>query len=149
MTKKEFLKIWNRMKVAKIEEMPKARFERLNKAIMGMKLAKIDVLTYNGRPEKVEYKTRELVARCPMTGLPDFYKLRITYIPKKRIPELKSFKNYLFEYFDLPITHEQLASKIYEDFTKTIKPKSCYLCLRAARRGGIDTRVEIGDTSLR
>jgi len=32
---------------------------------------------YEGEPEEIIHETGELIAVCPMTGLPDFYSLRI------------------------------------------------------------------------
>ena len=36
---------------------------------------------YEGEPEEIIHETEELIAVCPMTGLPDFYSLQISYIP--------------------------------------------------------------------
>ena len=97
---------------------------------------------YEGEPEEIIHETEELIAVCPMTGLPDFYALRIAYIPKSHIIELKSLKFYFFAYKDMPIFHEHLASKILEDFVNAVKPKSTQVLLDAAARGGIGTQVE-------
>lgn len=96
---------------------------------------------YEGEPEEIVHETEELIAVCPMTGLPDFYSLRIGYIPKEHIVELKSLKFYFFAYKDMPIFHEHLCSKILEDFVNAVKPKSTKVFLDAAARGGIGTKV--------
>ena len=96
---------------------------------------------YEGEPEEIIHETEELIAVCPMTGLPDFYSLRISYIPNAHIVELKSLKFYFFAYKDMPIFHEHLASKILEDFVNAVKPKSIQVLLDAAARGGIGTKV--------
>ena len=96
---------------------------------------------YEGEPEQIMHETEELIAVCPMTGLPDFYALNIAYTPKAHIVELKSLKFYFFAYKDMPIFHEHLASKILEDFVDAIKPKSAEIFLNAAARGGIGTKV--------
>ncbi|MCK5345462.1 MAG: preQ(1) synthase, partial [Candidatus Heimdallarchaeota archaeon] len=93
-------------------------------------------------PEEVMHETDELIAVCPMTGLPDFYSLRISYIPRSFVIELKSLKFYFFAYKDMPIFHEHLASKILEDFVNAVQPKSAQVLLDAAARGGIGTQVE-------
>ena len=97
---------------------------------------------YEGEPEEILHETEELIAVCPMTGLPDFYSLHISYIPNAHIVELKSLKFYFFAYKDMPIFHEHLASKILEDFVNAVKPKSAQVLLDAAARGGIGTQVE-------
>ena len=96
---------------------------------------------YEGEPEEIMHETEELIAVCPMTGLPDFYSLRISYIPNAHIVELKSLKFYFFAYKDMPIFHEHLASKILEDFVNAVEPKSAQVLLDAAARGGIGTQV--------
>jgi len=96
---------------------------------------------YEGEPEEVVYKTAELFGICPMTGLPDLYDLKLTYIPKAHIPELKSFKFYLLEFRNIPIFHENLAARILKDFVESVKPESAKIHLDVAVRGGIGTEV--------
>lgn len=97
---------------------------------------------YEEEHEEIVHETEELIAVCPMTGLPDFYSLRVSYIPNAHIVELKSLKFYFFAYKDMPIFHEHLASKILEDFVNAVQPKSAKIFLDAAPRGGIGTQVE-------
>ncbi|GAI46949.1 unnamed protein product, partial [marine sediment metagenome] len=66
---------------------------------------------------------------------------RIIYIPNKKIPELKSLRFYFLAYKDIPILHEHLANKIFEDFEKTVKPKKLRFELDVAVRGGIHTKI--------
>lgn len=106
---------------------------------------KIRPIPYVGKiDEIVEYNTEELIARCPITGYPDIYKLTIRYIPYKLIPELKSLKFYFMEYLELPISHEHIIVKIAKEFDKVVKPKSREFILEAAVRGGITTKITLG-----
>jgi len=129
----------------KIEDMPKEELEKRIKEVMEIELPyKINPIPYVGvKDELVSYSTDELVALCPMTGYPDFYELVIEYIPDKTIPELKSLKFYLMQYKEIPVSHEHLASKIFNDFKKVVKPKALKIRLKVARRGGIDTWIEL------
>jgi 7-cyano-7-deazaguanine reductase len=102
-------------------------------------------IQYIGRKEVIEYKTEELIALCPITFLPDIYKLSIKFIPDIFLPELKSLKFYFMDYRELPISHEHLASKIYVEFLEQIKPKKLYLYLETNIRGGITTNIEMGE----
>lgn len=106
---------------------------------------KIEPIPYVGKEAVVEYKTSELVAKCPVTFLPDFYTLTIRYVPDMVISELRSLKFYLGYYANLPISHEHLASKIYRDFDKVVSPNGLYIVLEVNVRGGIKTTVEVGD----
>lgn len=108
---------------------------------------RIEPVPYLGIVEEiVEYTFDELVARCPVTGIKDHYKVTVRFIPDKLIPELKSLKLYYwdFEEFKVPISHEHLAAKIYTYFVETLKPKSSYLKLDVAGRGELFTTVQLG-----
>lgn len=130
----------------KIEDLPLSELSNRIKEVMELDLKnKIVIIPYVGDEEIVEYKTNELIALCPATGYPDIYTLSIKFIPNELIPELKSFKFYLMQYLDIPISHEHLASKIYDDFNSIINPKKLYLELQVARRGGIDTYIYKGE----
>jgi len=96
---------------------------------------------FPGTRELVEHETDELTSVCPVTGLPDFYHLTISYIPKTLLVELKSFKFYLMQYRDVGILHEDLAQKILQDFVTVVQPETCIVDLEAASRGGIGTHV--------
>ncbi|MBW6440915.1 hypothetical protein K0B03_02665 [Patescibacteria group bacterium] len=110
---------------------------------------KIRPVPYIGGEELiVEYSYSELQAKCPMTGLKDIYKIKIKFIPDKFIPELKSLKFYFTGYEELPISHEHIIAKIYQDFKRVISPKKIAIVLYVAARGEILTTVETGDKEL-
>lgn len=101
-----------------------------------------------GEEEVVVYEYLELIGRCPATGYPDIYTIRIIFEPNYLIPELKSLKFYYLNYFNMPISHEHLAARIYKDFQKIVAPKKLRLELDVAVRGGIYTTVIVGDEKL-
>ena len=49
------------------------------------------------RDYEIHIQCPEFTSVCPMTGLPDFGEIRITYVPESRCVELKSLKYYLVE----------------------------------------------------
>src|SRR5215467_1793733 len=53
---------------------------------------------YPGSPATVEISTDEFTAVCPWSGLPDFGTVRVRYLPRERVLELRSFKCYLLSY---------------------------------------------------
>ena len=129
----------------RIEDFPLEELADRIKKVMALPLSdKIVVIPYVGGKEIVEYSTDELIGLCPATGYPDIYKLTIRYIPTDKLPELKSLKFYLMQYLEIPISHEHLAEKIYVDVRSKIQPEKIYVELIVARRGGIDTKVEVG-----
>ncbi len=130
----------------KIGKMSDEELKKRIKEVMSLDTyKKIRPIPYVGSDEKVVYETSEFVARCPETGIIDFYKLRIEYIPDKKLPELKSFKYYLMQFEEIPISHEHLASKVYDDFQKVVQPKRLYVYLEVNIRGGIKTYIERGE----
>lgn len=131
-----------------IEEMSEADIKRRIEEAMAFEVAeKILPIPYvAGEEALVEYTYPELTAKCPMTGVRDFYTVTFKFLPGKLLPELKSLKKYLCGYDDLPISHEHLAAKIYKDFKQVVKPTKFHLILDTAVRGGIKTVVQLGDT---
>lgn len=125
-----------------IEEMTPEEVARQQKEIIEMETPAIDILDFLYKDGgTVTYETSELTALCPMTGLPDFYTINIAYGPDKKIPELKSLKLYITFYRNIPILHEHLATKIFDDFNEAVSPKTLKLELIAAVRGGITSSV--------
>ena len=54
----------------------------------------------------------EFTSVCPKTGLPDFGKLTLRYVPDKLCLELKSLKMYMLAYRNLGIFHENVVNNI-------------------------------------
>jgi len=129
----------------KIEEMTDEEINTIQKLVVHeLRTPPIRLLEYHGEKHSViSYMTNELVAVCPMTGIPDYYRLRIIFQPDGFIPELKSLKYYLLFWRDIPIFHEHLAYRIIKDFVNQVRPKWCYLELQTHVRGGIYTNVHV------
>lgn len=126
----------------KIEEMSPARVKKQQQEVKKMKLPSIETLDFlYADGGEVTYETEELTALCPMTGLPDHYQVAIIYTPGKLIPELKSLKRYLVAFRDVPILHEHLACRLFEDFNEAVCPKRLRIELIANVRGGITSTV--------
>ena len=85
--------------------------------------------------------TDEFTCICPKTGLPDFARIKINYIPNKFCVELKSFKMYLIYYRNVGIFHEHLTNKILDDFVKASRPRFARIEVEMKVRGGIKTTV--------
>lgn len=106
---------------------------------------------YLGRVDQLtDYIFYELVARCPVTGIKDLYKVIFRFVPDRSIPELKSLKFYLMDYeeYKVPISHEHLADKLYNEFNDVVKPKDLYVELQTAERGEICTTTRVGNLDL-
>ena len=98
---------------------------------------------YAGSDSKVFITTEEFTAVCPWTGLPDFGKLTIEYIPSNLCLELKSLKYYLMGFTGVGIVQEHAANKIIKDLVSCCKPEEMSIELEYKVRGGITTKVSV------
>ncbi|MBI4913579.1 MAG: NADPH-dependent 7-cyano-7-deazaguanine reductase QueF [Acidobacteria bacterium] len=96
-----------------------------------------------GRPFEVVFETEEFTCLCPLTGQPDFAKLRIAYQPDQLCLESKSLKLYLWNYRDQGAFHEAVANQILDDLVKAAKPRWMRVEGDFLIRGGIRTRVSV------
>lgn len=96
---------------------------------------------YPGRDIEIEIVYPEFTSLCPRTGLPDFGKLTIRYVPDTHIIELKSLKYYLMQYRWVGIFYEHLINRILEDLVSLVKPKSLEVIGEFNPRGGMTTKV--------
>ena len=83
----------------------------------------------------------EFTSVCPKTGLPDFGKIEIRYMPRERCLELKSLKEYLFCYRNLGIFQENICNQVLDDVVKAVDPVWCEVKGDFRPRGGISTVV--------
>ena len=95
----------------------------------------------------IEIKQPEFTSVCPMTGLPDFGSITITYTPRARIIELKSLKYYLMQYRNVGIFYEHVVNKILNDLSEALTPERITVVGEFTSRGGISTTVKAADQS--
>lgn len=96
---------------------------------------------YAGSELWLELATDEFTSVCPWSGLPDFGKLRVVYVPDALCIELKSFKYYLFTYRNVGIYYEHLTQRILRDLTTACQPLYMRIDGEFNERGGIATRA--------
>ncbi len=94
-----------------------------------------------GREFVVDLHTDEFTCLCPATGQPDFAKIRIRYVPGKKIVESKSLKLYLWSYRNEGCFHEHLTNKILDDLCEALDPVWCRVDGDFNVRGGIGISV--------
>ncbi len=98
---------------------------------------------YPGSDAVVDVTTDEFTAVCPWSGLPDFGRLTIRYVPRERVLELKSFKYYLHSYRSVGIYQEHAANRILHDLVAATQPTWMELELDYNVRGGVHTTVRV------
>ncbi len=94
-----------------------------------------------GREYEIAISAPEFTSVCPMTGLPDFGEIRISYVPAERCIELKSLKLYLVEYRNRGIFYEAATNQILDDLVTACQPARMTVVGSFAPRGGIRTSI--------
>ncbi len=90
---------------------------------------------------EIEIEIPEFTSVCPKTGLPDFGKLTLRYVPDKRCLELKSLKMYLLAYRNLGIFYENVVNRFLDDVVTAAKPVSATVTGEFTPRGGLHSKI--------
>lgn len=90
-----------------------------------------------GKNYFVKLTCDEFTCVCPVTGQPDFAKIKIRYIPDENLVESKSLKLYLTSFRGVGIFHEDAVNKIADDLTKLLNPRYLEVEGLFSVRGGI------------
>ena len=99
---------------------------------------------YHGTQDiDITIKQPEYTSVCPMTGLPDYGCITVTYRPNQHIIELKSFKYYLLQYRNVGIFYEHLVNRILQDLAAALSPKWMQVTGDFSSRGGVTSTVTV------
>lgn len=123
---------------------PKASLpDQLPKFVVTRPTGKLDTFRSPrpGRPFTITFETEEFTCLCPLTGQPDFAKLRIQYQPDQLCVESKSLKLYLWSFRDQGAFHEAVTNQILDDLVKATSPQWMRIEGDFLIRGGIRTLV--------
>jgi 7-cyano-7-deazaguanine reductase len=101
----------------------------------------IEYQYHRERDIDIEIEQPEFTSVCPMTGLPDFGTIVISYRPDQNIIELKSLKYYLLQYRNVGIFYEHVVNHILKDLVAAVSPKRMEVTGKFTARGGINTNV--------
>ena len=93
------------------------------------------------RDYEIAISAPEFTSVCPMTGLPDFGEIRITYVPDQHCLELKGLKYYLLDYRNRGIFYEAATNQILDDLAGACGPRRMTVVGDFTARGGITTKV--------
>ena len=94
-----------------------------------------------GRDYEIAIACPEFTSVCPMTGLPDFGEIRITYVPGDRCIELKALKFYMIDFRNRGIFYESVTNQILDDLVAACQPRRMTVVGDFSARGGITTVV--------
>jgi 7-cyano-7-deazaguanine reductase len=101
------------------------------------------VMPYAGGRKKIDIlvETSEFTCLCPWSGLPDFARLAVRYVPDAKVVELKALKFYIQSYRMVGILHEDAANRICDDLAEAARPRELTVEITFNLRGGIKTTV--------
>jgi 7-cyano-7-deazaguanine reductase len=125
----------------KMDKYASRRFDTHKEEVIDTKVLESIPFEYSGSQTEVVYETEEFTSVCPWTGLPDFADLTITYIPDKKLVELKSLKYYLTSFRNVGILQEHAVNRILNDLVKLLGPQFMEVEANYGERGGIRTNA--------
>ena len=85
----------------------------------------------------------EFMCLCPRSGYPDFATLKLSYMPNKKVIELKAIKMYINSFMYRHVSHENSANEIYDALYSRLEPKYMKLIADFNPRGNVHTVIEI------
>ncbi len=103
----------------------------------------LETFPYAGPEQEIVTETGEFSAVCPFSGLPDFARLTITYVPGDRCVELKSLKYYITSYRSVGIYQEHATARIAEDLFRVLSPRRLTVRTVYNVRGGFETTCSV------
>jgi len=130
------------MDVSDMKEEVFAKIEKADTVVPDI----LEVLDYSyltAREIEIKIDQPEFTSVCPISGLPDFGRITIRYVPKDKIVELKSLKYYLLQYRSVGIFYEHVVNRILEDLVGALKPKFMEVVGTFSARGGITTTARV------
>ena len=112
-------------------------------AAAGVKARLPEIETWpNQYPDyEIEIVMPEFTSVCPKTGLPDFGRIVLRYVPDRLCLELKSYKMYLLAYREVGIFQENVVNRVLRDVVRAAAPRSATVIGDFAPRGGLGTVV--------
>src|SRR5512138_1360331 len=100
----------------------------------------------NPNPDRdytIEISYPEFTCLCPRSGYPDFATITITYVPNRKIVELKALKLWLNGFRDQSISHEAVTNRIFDVLKKGLKPRSLEVVGDFNVRGNVKTVIRV------
>lgn len=104
------------------------------------------ILTGIPNPSDNGYEIKIKVPEVTFLGVkeqPDFAVLYLTFYPGKKVIELKSLKQYVFQLRNIVVSYERLINIFYKDLMKVYEPNRMRIVLICNPRGGISSKLTI------
>jgi len=95
------------------------------------------------RDYRIEISYPEFTCLCPRSGYPDFATINITYVPNRKIVELKALKLWMNGFRDQSISHEAVTNLIFDALKKSLKPRALEVTGDFHVRGNVKTVIRV------
>lgn len=89
----------------------------------------------------ISHVNPEFTSVCPKTGLPDFAKITVRYIPDEVCIELKALKYYFLDFRNKGIFYEAITNQILDDLVAVCSPREMEIISEWGARGGISSVI--------
>jgi 7-cyano-7-deazaguanine reductase len=96
---------------------------------------------YPNRDYSIEFDCPEFTSLCPVTGQPDFARIKIVYVPDQKCLESKSLKLYLGSFRNMGMFHEEITNRVLDDLVAVCEPRWAKVIGIMNPRGGIAITV--------
>ena len=124
-----------------IDKYTSRRFDIQSEEAIDLAVLEAIPFDYPDSATEVVYETDEFTSVCPWTGLPDFARLVIRYVPHHSLVELKSLKYYLTSYRNVGILQEHAVNRVLQDLVQLVQPVSMVVEAEYKERGGLKTKA--------
>jgi len=124
-----------------IDKYTSRRFDIQSEEAIDLAVLEAVPFDYSGSATEIVYETEEFTFVCPWTGLPDFARLVIRYVPHHSLVELKSLKYYLTSYRNVGILQEHAVNRVLQDLVQLLQPVSMVIEAEYKERGGLKTKA--------
>jgi 7-cyano-7-deazaguanine reductase len=102
----------------------------------------LKALPHSGGAIELKHKAPEITF-LGVHDQPDFATLFITMYPHTSVIELKSLKEYLYQWRNVVVSYERFLDVVFVHFMSVYEPTRLRLTLETRPRGGISSRLTI------
>jgi 7-cyano-7-deazaguanine reductase len=106
----------------------------------------VTILTSIKNPASEAYEIKIKLPECTFLGVqeqPDFADVYLVFYPDKKVIELKSLKQYVFQLRNIVVSYERLINVMYDHLMSTYEPHRLRLVMICNPRGGISSKLTI------
>lgn len=102
----------------------------------------------NEKNYEINIELPEFMCKCPRSGYPDFATIKISYIPNKKVVELKAIKIYINSFMNRHVSHENSANEIFDSLFSNLEPRWLNVIADFKPRGNVHTVIEIDSAKM-